>query len=840
MAVDKIETLISQMTLAEKVSLLSGAGACKTSSLDRLGIPTIHTSDGPHGLRGGGGAFFNPPLGYQLPAAVAMGATFDVDLLHCIGNLLGDEGRRKGVHVALAPTVCLQRSPLLGRGFEAFGEDPELSGSLAAPYVNGLQERKVASCIKHYAAHDQSFRAAEDDLIMTERTLREVHLYPFQVAMAKSKPWALMSAYQSINGTHVSEDPFMLDQVLRKEWGFEGLVMSDWWGTYSTSEATNAGLDLEMPGPSIWRGKQLTQAVAVRKVHEDTINASVRRLLHLINKTRDPGPPSPEGNGDTNESRALIRKVAADAIVLLKNEKNVLPLDKTKKLKYGLIGEYFENPATGGGGSSETVPFYFNTPLDAFIEAVGNENVTYEPGVYTRKWIPLIRSGLTIPNSNEPGLMLEWFSEDPSEVKDTELLQSTTTTSTSMYFSQIAWDKVPACHFVRCTTTFTAPKSCKYRFALSVCGKARLFINGIERIDLWSTQPLKTGDTPCFNKLCMEMVYDLDIEQGREYALEVIMTNELLEPVVGPPAQGGFRIGGQELRDQDVAINAAVDLAKSVDVPIVIVGLNADYESEAADRKDLLLPGRQNELVQRVTEVNPNTIVITQSGLPIQMPWIKSASTLLHAWYLGQETGHGIIDVLFGDVNPSGRLSMTFPKQLEDTPAFLSWGKSDRHIIYGEGVFIGYRYYEKVKRDPLFYFGFGQSFTSFAYSNLVISDTFVPEEDYVLEVSVDIENTGNYDGSEVIQLYVADLESSVLRPIKELKAFKKIFIKKGEKQTCHISLDKYSLSFWSEEYSQWLAEAGDFAVIISRSADPKDEITRAIFNLPSTFRWSGL
>lgn len=204
--------------------------------------------------------------------------------------------------------------------------------------------------------------------------------------------------------------------------------------------------------------------------------------------------------------------------------------------------------------------------------------------------------------------MLEWFSEDPSEVKDTELLQSTTTTSTSMYFSQIAWDKVPACHFVRCTTTFTAPKSCKYRFALSVCGKARLFINGIERIDLWSTQPLKTGDTPCFNKLCMEMVYDLDIEQGREYALEVIMTNELLEPVVGPPAQGGFRIGGQELRDQDVAIDAAVDLAKIVDVPIVIVGLNADYESEAADRKDLLLPGRQNELVQRVTEVNPNTV----------------------------------------------------------------------------------------------------------------------------------------------------------------------------------------------------------------------------------------
>jgi beta-glucosidase len=324
------------------------------------------------------------PLGYQLPAATAMGATFDTELLLRVGKLVGDEGNRKGVHVALAPTVCIQRSPLLGRGFEAYGEDPVLSGSLAAQFVNGLQERNVASCIKHYAAHDQSFRSTEDDCVMSERTLREIHLLPFQVAFSKSTPWSLMSAYQRINGIHVSEDPFLLDQVLRKEWGFDGLVVSDWWGTYSTAEAINAGMDLEMPGPSIWRGKQLMTSVDVRKVSMRTIDTALARLLTVIKKTRAYEKIPYEGDGNTPESRDLIRKVATDSIVVLKNEKSLLPLDSTAKVKYGLIGEHFDDPSTGGGGSSETTPFYISNPLDAITELVGAENVQYEPGCYCK------------------------------------------------------------------------------------------------------------------------------------------------------------------------------------------------------------------------------------------------------------------------------------------------------------------------------------------------------------------------------------------------------------------------------------------------------------------------
>ncbi|KPM43168.1 putative beta-glucosidase I [Neonectria ditissima] len=842
MAPHDFNEVISQLSLAERVSLLSGIGACATASLERLNIPSLHTSDGPHGLRGGGGRFFNPPPGYQLPSATAMGATFDVDLLHRVGNLLGDEGLRKKVHVVLAPTVCIQRSPLIGRGFEAFSEEPHLSGMLAAQYIRGLQEHGVGACIKHYTAHDQSSKASEDETHMALRTLREIHLMPFQIAMAKYPPWAVMTAYQRINGIHVSEDPFLIEQVLRREWAFDGLVMSDWWGTYSTSEAINAGLDLEMPGPSIWRGKQLIAAVECRKVSMATIDTSVKNLLKLIRRTgaRQPSKPTDE-NGDTSESRALARKVAGDSIVLLKNKRSVLPLSKNRNLTYGLIGEHFEMPATCGGGSSEATPFYVSTPLDAITEVVGSDNVRYEPGCYTRRWTPLISKGLSLPESEEFGLLLDWFGEDPSRSEAAESLYSTTTTSTSMYFSQIIFDaKIPAVHFIQAKTTFTPDREGKYRLALSVCGKARLLVDGKEVIDLWKNHPEKTDDTPCFNKLTMERFYDLDVQAGHSYDLTIVMTNEPITPAVERPGPGGVRLGGQFLRCEDDAIDKAVQLAKEVDVPIVIAGLSSDYEYEASDRTSLRLPGRIDEMIKRVSEVNPKSVIIIQAGMPIEMPWIDSVDTLVMAWYGGQETGHAMADVLFGDVNPSGRLSVTFPKRVEDNPAFLTFGKVDRHIYYGEGVFVGYRYYEMLDLQPLFYFGYGLSYTRFQYSNLKVPSVFEAVEDHRMEISVDVANVGDYDGSEVVQVYVADLECKIQRPKRELKAFAKVKISRGETTRVCLQIDKYALSFWSEEFSQWRAEAGEFAVIIAASSDPGDEIFRATFQLQKTFMWSGL
>lgn len=314
-----------------------------------------------------------------------MGATFDTALMHRVGRLLGDEARCKNVHVLLAPTVCLQRSPLMGRGFEAFAEDPVLSGLLASAYINGLQEQGIAACIKHFAAHDQSTTSVEDNVRMTDRTLRELHLLPFQLACRHSNPWSIMTSYNRINGVHSSEDPLLLEQILRQEWTFDGLVMSDWWGTYSTAESINAGMDLEMPGPTQFRGKLLEIAVNTRKVSRATVDAAARNVLRFVQKvtakarpwTGDPSSPN------TPENRALLRKLVADSTVLLKNQRGVLPVQDATNKSYGLIGDHFKYPALSGGGSAEGDPYYSVTPYQAMVEAVGEENISYTPGTYS-------------------------------------------------------------------------------------------------------------------------------------------------------------------------------------------------------------------------------------------------------------------------------------------------------------------------------------------------------------------------------------------------------------------------------------------------------------------------
>ncbi|KAH7385037.1 glycoside hydrolase superfamily [Cadophora sp. MPI-SDFR-AT-0126] len=837
-----VEDVISKLTLEEKVTLLSGAGRCAFASVDRLEVPTINTSDGPHGLRGY--SFWNGPRGLMLPCGTAMGATFDHELLHSVGNMLADEARGKNIHVVLGPVVCLQRSPLIGRGFEAFSEDPFMSGNLAACYINGLQERKVASCIKHYAAHDQSLTSNEDAVVMTDRTLREAHLLPFQIALKKSNPGAVMTSYNKINGVHASEDPYLVNQILREEWKWDGLVLSDWWGTYSTSESINAGMDLEMPGPPVWRGGLLKNAVSCRKVTMATVDASVRKVLTLISKVSNPGPTSIKQLNDTIETRSFARRVAGESIVLLKNEKSILPLSNANKKSYGLIGEHFKIPATCGGGSSELDPYYISTPLDAINEIVGEKNTTYLPGCYSHKFTSVITTGLTQPGSQEPGLVLEFFGKNPEVVEaaaENPCLFTTTTISTSMPFNDSIPLFLPSVYFIRARTTYTAEKTARYRFGLSISGRAKLSIDGKLAIDQWTSHPEKTDYTPVLNSFTMESTADLDARAGQKYEIEVLLTNDAIDKsIVGAAPAAGLRIGMHEVIDEDSSIAEAVELAKRVDVPIVLTGLSSDFEYENMDRKTLVLPGRIDELISRVLGANPNTIIITQSGLPIGMPWINQASTLLHAWFGGQEVGHGISDVLFGTINPSAKLSVTFPKRAQDTPSFLTFGKADRSLVYGEGVFVGYRYYEALDLAPLFYFGYGLSYTKFKFANLVVPEEFLAKEDHVMTVEVEVTNTGKVDGAEVVQVYVADLQASVQRPRKELKGFKKVTVAAGKSAKVQVELDKYAVSFWSEEHKAWLAEAGEFLVIIGTSADPKDEVLQSKFVLKKDLLWSGV
>ncbi|GKU04859.1 beta-glucosidase k [Fusarium langsethiae] len=832
-----VKALLSQLTLGEKVELLAGQGSFRMTGLDRHGIPGLITSDGPHGIRGR--RSFTRMPSPMLPSATGMGATFNTELIHKIGSLLGEEAKYRGVHVLLAPTLCLQRSPLIGRGFEAFGEDPFLSGTLGAHYINGVQEQGVGTSVKHYAAHDQSDNSIEDNVVMTERTLRELHMLPFQLALRGSDPWTIMTSYNKINGVHVSEDPLLMKQILREEWGYKGLVMSDWFGTYSTSEAINAGLDLEMPGPTDWRGKRLSIAVNSRKVSKATVDQSVENVLNLVNKVKAGEVSGKPPQSDTPEQRALIRQLVAESIVLLKNKKEWLPIQNPEKLKYGLIGDHVKNPSLCGGGSAEVEPYYGITPYEAIKEVVGEENITYTPGCNSFRFSPLIKGHRT-PDDKMEGWHVEIFGENPEENKDAEAIVSTIAEKQLVDVPESYHSTIPAKYYVKAQAKYTIQESGRLKFGFSTSGKGKLSIDGKDVIDLWTSQPPKTDSTPCFNRLSMERFYEGKFEKGQVLDLQVIQVNENLSGGVGTALTLTGRVGIYELYDEDQGIKDAVELAKNVDVPIVITGISSDFEYEGSDRKHLNLPGRVDELIGAVLEANPNAIIITQSGLPIEMPWESKASTLLHAWFGGQECGHGMADVLFGKANPSGRLSLTFPKSIKHTPAYLTFSKADYDIVYGEGVFIGHRYYEMVDREPLFYFGHGLSYSKFVYSNLTVPKEFESYIDHEMRVSVDIKNQGLFAGAEVVQLYIHHADSSLQRPVRELKAFSKAYLDVDETKTVDLTLDKYSLSFWCQEVSKWKAEAGTYTIILASSSNPKDEIARESFVLPETFYWKGL
>ncbi|KAM0425917.1 hypothetical protein ACHAPT_008855 [Fusarium lateritium] len=831
-----VETLISQLTLDEKVELLAGQGSFRMTGLPSRGIPALITSDGPHGIRGR--RSFTKLPSPMLPSATAMGATFNPELLNQVGRLLGDEARARGVDILLAPTICLQRSPLIGRGFEAFGEDPFLSGILGSRYINGVQERGVATSVKHYAAHDQSDNSIEDNVCMTQRTLREVHMLPFQLALRDSDPWTIMTAYNKINGTHVSEDPLLLKQILRDEWGFKGLIMSDWFGTYSTSEAINAGLDLEMPGPTDWRGKRLSIAVNCRKVSQTTVDESVRNVLSLVNKVKGCETSNDAVVSNTPEQRTLIRQLVAEGIVLLKNDRQQLPIKNPDKVRFGLIGDHVKNPALCGGGSAEVEPYYSVTPYDAIVEVAGAENVSYVPGCYSFRFSPLLK-GLTTSSGAE-GWAIEIFGENPDDHPNAPAVVLTVAEKQLIDVPESLHKSIPAKYFVRARAHYTAETSGPFRLGFSTSGKGKLKVDSQEVIDLWTSQPPKTDSTACFNRLSMEKFHDMEVTKGQVLELEVLQVNENLAGGVGTALTLTGRVGGYEVLDEDQSIKDAAELAGKVEIPIVITGLSSDYEYEGSDRKNLRLPGRVDELIEAVLNANQNAVIVTQSGCPIEMPWESQASTLLHAWFGGQEMGHGLADVLFGKVNPSGRLSLTFPKSIKHTPAYLTFSKADYDIIYGEGVFIGHRYYEMVDREPLFYFGHGLSYTNFEYSKLEVPESFDLVIDHKMEISVDVTNRGSCRGAEVVQVYIHDPDSSVQRPIRELKAFAKVLLDVNETKTVTLTLDKYSLSFWSQEMSKWKAEAGEYIVIVAVSSNPQDEIARASFVLPETFYWKGL
>ncbi|EEL87296.1 glycosyl hydrolase [Bacillus cereus] len=653
-----IKKIISQMTLEEKASLCSGLDFWNTKGIERLGIPSIMVTDGPHGLRKQAeGAdhlgIYNSIPSTCFPSAVGLASTWNKDLINQVGVALGEECQAENVGVLLGPGANIKRSPLCGRNFEYFSEDPYLSSQMAANHVKGVQSQGIGTSLKHFAANNQEHRRMSVDAIVDERTLREIYLASFEDVIKEAQPWTVMSAYNKINGEYASENNYLLNDILKDEWGFEGFVVSDWGAVNERVASLANGLELEMPSSFGIGEKKIVDAVNGGELSVEKLDQSVERLLNIIFKAVDNQLENAVYSKDAHHQ--LAREVASESMVMLKNEDSILPLKKEGTV--AIIGEFAKQPRYQGGGSSHINP----TKLESILEEI-------------------------------------------------------------------------------------------------------------------------------------EMV------SGEK-------TNILFEQ--------GYNLASDDV-DENM-INEAKKIAESADTVVLFVGLPDRYESEGFDRKHLQMPENHVQLIEAIAEVQSNIVVVLSNGAPIEMPWIGKVKGILEGYLGGQALGGAIADLLFGDANPSGKLAETFPKVLSDNPSYLNFPGEGDKVEYKEGVFVGYRYYDKKNVEPLFPFGFGLSYTNFEYSNLSVDKKEIKDTETV-SVTVNVKNIGSTVGKEIVQLYIKDVESTMIRPEKELKGFEKVELQPGEEKTVNFTLNKRSFAYYNVELKDWHVETGEFEILVGKSS----------------------
>lgn len=830
-----IEDTLAQLTLKEKIGLLAGIDFWHTYAVERLNIPSLRFSDGPNGLRGT--KFFNSVPSACFPCGTALASTFDKELLFEAGQLMGDEAKHKGVHVVLGPTINIQRGPLGGRGFESFSEDSHLTGHCAASIINGIQDKGIAATIKHFVCNDLEDERNASNSILTERALREIYLEPFRIAIKYSDPVALMTSYNKVNGEHVSQSERLIQEILRKEWGWDGTVMSDWFGTYTSKDALENGLDIEMPGPPIFRTElEVLAMITSRELHRKKIDERVTNVLKLIKYALNSGVPenAPEtSNGNTPETAALLRKLAHDSVVLLKNDKNVLPLSKDDNV--AIIGPNAKYSAYCGGGSAALRTYYAISPYEAISKKL-NKKPEYTVGAYGHRLLPAMGPQLVNPKTGKAGYNLKYYLE-PSSESDRTLIDENDLDLSHIFLADYYNDKIKdGFYYIDFDGEFTPEESADYEFGVAVFGTGQLFVDGKLVVDNKTFQ--ERGNT-FFNSGSKEVRSSVSLEKGKTYSIKIEFGSA---PTFTVPSTdsvsfgGGINLGLAKVINPEEEIQKAVEIAKKVDKVILNIGLNQEWESEGFDRPDMKLIGYTDKLVKEVLEANPNTVVINQSGTPVEFPWVEKTNTLIQAWYGGNETGNGIADVLFGDVNPSGKLSLSFPIKNADNPAYLNFKTEKGRVLYGEDIFVGYKHYEKLEREVLFPFGFGLSYTDFEISDLKVS---VNEKDDNLEATVKVKNTGKVDGSEVVQLYISKDESDVIRPVKELKGFEKVHLKAGADSTVTLKLSlKDSVSFFDEYQDEWSLQKGTYKVHVGNSS--ANIVSTESFKIEKAFYWSGI
>ncbi|PLX14505.1 MAG: glycosyl hydrolase [Marinilabiliales bacterium] len=653
----KVDKLVSELTLEEKASLCSGRDDWSTQPIERLDIPWLWLADGPHGLRRAP-ATNKPGYGDQEPAtcfptASALAATWDLDLVYDVGVALGEECQALGVNVLLGPGVNIKRSVLGGRNFEFFSEDPVLSGEIGAAYINGVQSQGVGTSLKHYVANNVETMRMYMNSDVDTRTLNEIYLTPFEIAVKKSQPWTIMACYNRVQGIYGTQSPYLLNEILKNQWGFEGIVISDWFAVVDRVEGVKSGMHIEMPGVNTVNDSLIVEAVKNGSLDENVLDDLVREILTVVLRAKD----LEKENADQKieEHHAFARKVSAEAATLLKNENNVLPITKDYKT-IAIIGEFATNPRYQGNGSSEVKP----TRLDNVLDIIKKE---YGKGV----------------------------------------------------------------------------------------------------------------------KITYSQAYNL--ADDNDFSL----------------------------------IEEAKVIAQKADIALLFTGLPLHYESEGIDRKHINLPASHNKLIEEIAAVQENTVVVLTNGSAVAMPWVDKVPAILETWLGGQAGAGGTADVLFGKVVPSGKLAETFPVKLEDTPSYFNFPGEEGNALYGERFFVGYRYYDEKKIEPLFPFGHGLSYTTFEYSNLKFSSNNITDKDE-LTVKLELKNTGEIKAKEVVQLYVTDTESSLMRPKKELKHFTKVELKPGQTKEINFVLSARDFSYFDSHRNMWVAESGEFVISVGSSS----------------------
>ena len=805
---DRIEKLISELTLEEKVSILSGSSAWHTTAVPRLNIPRIKMTDGPIGARGDS---VSGATSACFPSASCLSSTWDKEIVEEIATAIGMEAKSKDADVLLGPTINLHRHPLGGRHFECYSEDPILTGELATSYVKGVQSVGVSACLKHFVGNDTEYQRHFVSSNIDERTLRELYLLPFEMGV-KAGSLSVMSAYNQLNNTFCSSHDEILNKILKEEWNFPGYVVSDWGAAQDTIGNANGGLDCEMPGPARSWGENLIKAVNKGKVKEETVDDKVRRILRIADFTGrlDNPEEKPEKSIDLEDDRLLIRKTGSEGMVLLKNQ-NILPLDRSKIKKLAVIGPNALKGQYLGGGSASLNPHYVVHPYEGIKSNISEETeLKYAKGCHTYKFLPAIPTNLFKEND---GFKVDFYNGQEFEGSpiETKILKGNKFWAMGGFGLDIVAQSERPSLSVRFSGEIQPEYNGEYDFEIFSIGPSRLSIDGVNLIDNWTSQEpgdafFGMGSAPRRNKI--------KFQKGKTYSLEIEYKWEGRFPAVQI---------GMQAPDQFDLMDEATSLASESDAVILIVGTNSDWETEGNDRASLALPSNQDELIENICKVNKNTVVVLNTGSPCEMPWSENAEAILQCWFPGQEFGNSLSDILFGEVNPSGKLPTTFPHKISDTPAYSTYPGKDLQMDYEEGLFIGYRWYDKEKIKPLFPFGHGLSYTTFEYSNL----RAVPPKgtSSVAAFEVDIRNSGNIAGKEIVQGYVSVSNSQIDRPNKELKKFDKVFLEPGETKKVQFELSERDLSFWSIETQTWQVEPAEYIFEVGASANDIRETT---------------